>query len=191
MTRDSLNGFMENAGVVSAGASHFTASTKGSAAGWQKIDGNGRTEFAMTILPFGAPSVAPTASQVFAGSGPTVAPRLEYRMYLFHSGSVSVNTYISPTLDFVPGRGLRYAVAFDDQPPQIVDILADRSHGAWQESVRQNARIAQSSHRLDKPGYHTLKIWMVDPGVVLQKVVVDAGGLKSSYLGPPESFSRR
>ena len=32
-------------------------------------------------------------------------------------------------------------------------------------------------------GLHTLKIWLVDPGVVLQKIVIDAGGV-SCYLGP-------
>jgi hypothetical protein len=29
---------------------------------------------------------------------------------------------------------------------------------------------------------------MIDQGVVLQKIVVNSGGLKPSYLGPPESY---
>jgi hypothetical protein len=109
-------------------------------------------------------------------------------MYLFTAGSVKVETILAPTLNFVPGRGLRYAISFDDQRPQILDALANNSVADWATSVKDSVRKVQSEHTLAKPGYHTLKFWAVDPGVVLQKIVVDAGGVKASYLGPPESY---
>jgi len=61
---------------------------------------------------------------------------------------------------------------------------------AWGTSVKDSVRKVRSTHLLAKSGYHTLKVWMVDPGVVLQKLVVNLGGVKPSYLGPPESYRR-
>ena len=81
------------------------------------------------------------------------------------------------------------------KPPQIVtlvpaDYKAQNGNRDWEKVVGDNARYARTTHTLAQPGYHTLKFWMVDPGVVLQKIVVDSGGVKPSYLGPPESFHR-
>jgi hypothetical protein len=116
-------------------------------------------------------------------------------MYLFSTGKVEVAAILAPTLNFVPGRGLRYAVSFDDEAPQVVTLVspeynARNGNRDWEKSVEDNARYGHTTHTLAKSGYHTLKFWMVDPGVVLQKLVVNPGGVKPSYLGPPESFYR-
>ena len=54
--------------------------------------------------------------------------------------------------------------------------------------VKDGVRKVKSTHSVATSGYHTLKFWMVDPGVALQKLVVNLGGVKPSYLGPPESY---
>ncbi len=176
--REQLDGFVESNGYVSMEAVHFTKKVDGSSAKWEKIDDLGRTLSSMTLFPVTAASSLPG----------THSPRLEYKMYLFHAGKAEVEAILSPTLNFVPGRGLRYGVSFDGETPQIVDVLAHDNAEKWATSVKESVRKARSTHEITGPGYHTLKIWMVDPGVVLQKLVVNLGGVKPSYLGPPESY---
>jgi hypothetical protein len=173
----SLHGFVEADGYVSIEAAHYTKKTDTASAQWEEIADYGRTLSSMTIFPTTAASVAPPD-----------APCLQYQMYLFNSGTVQVEAILASTLNFVPGRGLRYAIAFDDQPPQILDVLSHNSQTDWETSVKDSVRKIRSTHTLATSGYHVLKIWMVDPGVVLQKIVVNAGGVKPSYLGPPESY---
>jgi hypothetical protein len=164
-------------GYVSIEAEHFTRKTNAGPVHWDKIEDYGRTLSAMTVYPVTAASLAPPQS-----------PCLEYEMYLFDPGKVEVEAILSPTLNFVPGRGLRYAISFDDQPPQTIDALARNSLADWETTVKDSVRKVKSSHTLSGSGYHTLKFWMVDPAVVLEKLVVDLGGVKPSYLGPPESY---
>ena len=109
-------------------------------------------------------------------------------MYLTSSGQGTVETYLSPSLPFVPGRGLRFAVSFDDAAPTVVEVTARAGDPEWSRSVEDNIRIVRTPMALSGPGIHSLKVWGVDPGVVLQKIVVNLGGERPSYLGPPESF---
>jgi hypothetical protein len=171
------HGFVEADGYVSMEAEHYTKKND-AIAKWERIDDYGRTLSAMTVFPRTAKSATPPAN----------SPSLEYQMYLFHAGHIAVEAILAPTLNFVPGRGLRFAISFDDQAPEIIDALAQNSAQAWAQSVEDGVRKVKSMHTLEKTGYHTLKFWMVDPGVVLEKLVVDLGGVKPSYLGPPESY---
>jgi hypothetical protein len=181
--RDSLRGFVEGEGCVSIEAEHYTRKTDAGANRWIKIDGYGHTLSSMRATATPDTSATPGKD----------SPCLEYRMYLFSTGALEVETTVGPTLNFVPGRGLRYAVSCDDETPQIITIVpanfnAQNGNRNWEESVKDNCRKVKSTHAITKPGYHTLKIWMVDPAVALQKIVVNTGGVKPSYLGPPESY---
>jgi hypothetical protein len=179
-TRDSLEGFVETDGYVSMEAEHYSRNSESATARWERIDDYGRTLSSMAVFPDTAASVLP----------PQESPCLEYRMYLFDSGIAKVEAVIAPTLDFVPGRGLRYAISFDHQPPQVIDVLADNPLSAWETTVKDSARKSASDHQVSDAGYHTLNFCMVDPGIVLQKLVVHMGGTRPSYLGPPESYRK-
>jgi hypothetical protein len=185
-TRDSLQGFVEGDGVVSIEPEHFAKNTDAGANRWIKIEDYGRTLSGMRATgPANAPAAVPG----------TDAPCLEYKMYLFNVKTTVVLAATSPVLNFMPDRAIRYAVAFDDETPQVVTLVpknynAQNGNGDWEGAVKDNARVAQSTHTLNAPGYHTLKFWMIDPGVVLQKIVVNTCGVKPSYLGTPESFHR-
>ena len=176
--RDSLQGFVEANHYVSIEAEHFTGETSTGSVHWDKIPGFGETLSGMTVFPVTAPSVEP----------PQPTPVLEYKMYLFEGGTFNVEAILAPTLNFVPGRGLRYAISFDDQQPQIVDALEHNSDKEWAQAVSDGIRKIASTLKVDGPGYHTLKFRMVDAGVVLEKLVISSGSLPPSYLGPPESY---
>jgi hypothetical protein len=59
----------------------------------------------------------------------------------------------------------------------------------WERNTSDNVNRTSTIHIIDEPGVHTLSFWMVDRTVVLQKLIVDTGGLKPTYLGPPEWWS--
>ena len=176
---DEVRGFVEGGGYVSMEAEHFARAVDAPGIHWVVIPGLGRTLSGVTPFPVTAPRQTPGGA----------SPHLEYRVHLSDTGEVAVRAYVSPTLDFL-ATGLRYAVSFDDEPPQVVDLAADTTLRAWERAVSDNVITAATRHRLALPGEHVLRFWMADPGVVLQKLVIERGAVRPSYLGPPESFVR-
>ena len=186
VSRRSLRGFLESGGYVSMEAEHYTGKSEFGARRWIRIEDYGHTLSGMRA------SAESNASPAEPGKD---SPCLEYTIYFADTGRVDVEGIFGPTLNFISGTGLRYAISFDNDPPSTSMLVppgyrAQDGNADWQKSVEDNGRHNHTSHVIAKPGYHTLKIWMVDPGVVLEKLVVDCGGVKPSYLGPPESYSR-
>jgi hypothetical protein len=182
-----VKGFVEAGGYVAAEAGHYTRAVNAPGVTWKLIPGIGRTGDGVTPFPVTAASRTP------GGDG----PRLEYAMTLFRTGPVKVSAFLSPRNGVLPGGGPRYAVSIDDQAPQIVNITtatgADdtRMNRQWERNTSDNVNVTTTTHVIGTPGVHVLKFWMVDPAVVVQRLVVDAGGVLPSYLGPPESRRAR
>ncbi|MBO0359173.1 glycosyl hydrolase 115 family protein [Hymenobacter sp. BT186] len=170
---------------VSIDAEQYTQAVNAGSITWQRLPDLGRTAGAVTTFPV-------TAASTEAPSG--TSPHLEYRVTLAQAGEVTVQAYLAPTLNFMGNQGLRYAVSIDDEAPQIVNLhtgmVADNGNRPWEKAVAESIIIKDSKHTVGKAGEHVLKFWRVDPGVVLEKLVVDFGGMKPSYLGPPATSGK-
>jgi hypothetical protein len=180
--------FGDLSGPVAIPASAFSASLPANGVRWEVIPDYGRGQAGVSPFPAYSPSMDPAAG----------SPRLEFSVLFPQAGEIRIDLITGVVLDFVPGRGVRYAISIDDQPPQIVDIFegryyddptkrGDKSSPAirgWHDWVRDNAITIRTTVTIDRPGVRTLKLWMVDPGVVAQKIVVHTGEVRPSYFGP-------
>jgi len=161
-------------GYIAIEAEHFSRAVGDDKISWTVIPDYGNTLSGVTTWPV-------TATRLKMGSE---TPHLEYDIDMKDSGTVSVITCVSPTLDFKHQNGLFYAVSIDDEAPQIVDISTKVDSREWEIAVIRNVRKLTTRHKICSPGKHVLKYWMVDPAVVLQKILINSGGLKESFLGP-------
>jgi hypothetical protein len=113
---------------------------------------------------------------------------LEYDFATAKAGPAAVSVYCLPSHANHPGEQLRYSTSIDGDAPQVVDIDTKEFSPEWSTNVLRNAAIGVSNHTL-AAGKHTLKIHPLDPGLVMEKIVVDLGGLKPTQTGPPATAS--
>ena len=127
-------------------------------------------------------------------TGSSIVPRVEYDFYTFEQGAVDVYTYVLPTFTLSADKDYagheatnietRYGVCIDDGPVMNPSTSSFEYAQIWYESVLKNCRINKTTLHINKPGKHTVKVLCGDAGTVLQKIVLDFGGMKRSYLGP-------
>lgn len=128
-------------------------------------------------------------------------PRVEYDFYTFNSGMVDVYTYVLPTFPLHSERDYKlpentnsdtkYSICIDGGSISTPSTSAIEYSQIWYDSILRNCRINKSTLYVDKPGMHTLQIRCGDPGIMIQKIIIDLGGLKKSYMGPPSTYIRK
>jgi hypothetical protein len=175
------NVFNETDGVVSMQADHFSREKVPTGVQWTVLPRHGRTGNAITTFPVNHRSF-----------DLSTAPSLEYEIYTYDTGTVKLHIYLSPSLNYwhLP-EGLQMSVAINEEAPQIISLnKEDGNTRIWEQWVANNVIDKQTNHQINKAGKQTIRIKVLHPGIIVQQLVLDCGGLKPSYLGPPETIRK-
>jgi hypothetical protein len=162
--------FTEDNGIIAIEAENFISNVSTALGYWQIIQGLGRAGDAVGSYPVTAfPVNLDALSQ---------SPTLAYDFYSTSTGDFNFLFYCLPNQPVNEDYGLRFAVSIDNGEPVIVNAELrkemDERNAEWQKNVLQAASIRSASVKIEKQGKHTLTIRMIDPGVVLDKIVMVA-----------------
>jgi hypothetical protein len=176
--------FVESNFRVVMEAAHASAFVPGQGAYWQRISGLGYNGEAVSIYP------TTTAVRASPESIRNESPCLAFKIAFQTPGDWEFVVRALPTFSVDAGKPQRYAVALDDEIPRIISLplSQDERNHVWQQNVLRNAALGSSTHRISVAGLHTLKIWMVDPGIVLDAIEAEtARASPPGYVWPLET----
>jgi hypothetical protein len=177
--------FTAQNGVVSMEAEHYFTAIGTDEAVWTVIPYMGRTLSGVALMPY--------TKSVDGAS-------LSYKIQLPQGiDSVTVLVAVKSTLAFHNAEGHKYSVAFAGGEQQTVNFNSNLNenpqniHTVFYPTVAR--RVVTKQIKLKLPATadktQTLVIKPLDPGIVFEKIVVDCGGYKNSYLFMNESPVKR
>lgn len=172
--------FTEKNGVVSMEAEHFYSQENGNAGEWTTIPYMGRTLSGVAVMPY---NVLPDGAT------------MTYKFNLTSDvDAVNVLLALNSTLTFYRLEGHRFAISIDGGEEQIVNFNERLNedpanlYSVYYPTVAK--RVVESRVKFPikaSKGEHTLTVRPIEPGTVFEKIVVDCGGYKKSYLFMDES----
>ncbi|KAJ1554949.1 hypothetical protein HK096_011311 [Nowakowskiella sp. JEL0078] len=182
----SFIGHLEGDGYVSIEAIHFTKNTPVDGVQWQILPNYGKTLGAVT--PF------PRTAKSFVNA--TTSPVLEYSFFLYSKpvgGSLAITSYIAPALNQHPTRPLQFQISVDNGPRVTFQPIPSAAPGTlpamWKGMVADQIVQLVSTHEVIRSGAHTIQFWMLEPNIILEKIVLNiTKTVPNTYLGPPESI---
>ena len=173
--------------VIALEAEHYLKNTAASGMGWKMIQGLGRQSDAVGSFPVTAPSLKPDRL--------SSAPTLTYEFKGQNAGEAELFFYCLPNQPVNSDYRLRFAVSIDNGKPVIVDAALekemDEHSGEWQQNVLRAATIPSCTLPISGKGNHTLKLTMIDPGVVIDKIEIVMGERPASYFGAKETTEKQ
>lgn len=180
--------FSGDDGYISMEAEHFFEKKSSEGVDWKIIPNMGRTLSGVTLMPYTKPVEGST---------------LSYKMVLPEEAKklkeVHVIVVVKSTLAFQETKGHKYTVGFRGGNEKTVNFngnlneLPENIYDVFYPTVAR--RVVEKKIKLELPvsndGVYILDFKPLNPAIVLEKIVVDWGGYKDSYLYMNESFCKK
>lgn len=163
-------------GVVVMEAEHYAGNEAPSGAEWTVIPDMGRTLSGLALMPYTSPVDGAVVSYEF--ELPDTVSRVE------------AHVIVKSTLAFKNRSGHRYAVSIDGGEEKIVNFNynlnedPENIYSVFYPTVARRVveNIVSLDVRKGNGTLHELKIRPLDEGIVFEKIVLDFGGYRPSYL---------
>ncbi len=175
--------YLEQDGYVSIEAEHYSDMRSTDETYWTVIKDLGRVSGDMVRAE----------SKTLVGYGEvnylTEAPYLEYNVYFTSTGKFYTEVYRLPTLS---SRGrVRFAVGINNETPVIIEGENDygTNNPAWEEGVFTQIIKHKITLNVTDTGLSKVRIYMLDPYITIDKMVIYTNEAEKSYFGPDESYN--
>ena len=176
--------FSPSNGFVAMEAEHFFSATAAEGTEWTVYPYYGRTRSAVALTPY---------------TKPTGDAKLTYKFTLpaNHPSEVKVLVVVKSTLDFENRGGHEYTVSLDSSEPAVVNFnknLVDKQpyqYSVFYPTIARRVVENTVTFPVGSSETHELVIHPRHSGIVFEKIVVDFGGYRPSYLFGTESETKR
>jgi hypothetical protein len=191
-----FTGFIEGDGYVVMEAAHFSHNKSADGYAYQELLDFGRGLSALEMFPV-------TNHNFTLGHGPSLSYNFFAQGNSYPNNTFEVTVQIAPSLNFIIGRQIAFGLQFDNRDAEIITpVPVERVPNQgdigsvpidWEPTVIQDVRNVTMAVELEEGkvrGEHSVTIWGMSAGIVLERIWVDMGGIKQrgySLLGPPES----
>ena len=175
-------------GYVAMEAEHFFENKAPQGTEWKIIPDMGRFLSAVTLMPYTSPV-----------NGASLSYKMTLPLEAKGMKTVKVIVVVKSTLAFQDVKGHKYTVGFRGGNEETVNFnhnlneLPENVYSVFYPTVAR--RVIEKEVTLELPvsedGTYILDFKPLNPAVVLEKIVIDCGGYKKSYLYMNESSCER
>lgn len=155
----------ENVSTLYLSAAAFNNKFAAAGTSLQTIPGLGITGYGVTLWPF---TFKPVAEKNVEN-----ASYISYNVNLSNTGEHSIKVKCLPTQGVNNGIQVRYAISVNGDHPQIVNVAPASENNIWKQNVLQGYASGTTKHQLSKSGKAEIKIYLLDPGVVINQLEIN------------------